>query len=92
VLDAGRGESVCERFALDGERARSFGPAALVRNEDVAAFAAGDPVVDAKDARAGSVAAALAAAVLRRPRQDAAGASGAIYSRPSAAEEKHGAA
>jgi hypothetical protein len=29
--------------------------------------------------------------VLRHPRDDAAGASGAIYSRPSAAEEKHGA-
>ena len=31
VLDAGRGEAVCERFALEADRARSLGPAALVR-------------------------------------------------------------
>jgi tRNA threonylcarbamoyladenosine biosynthesis protein TsaB len=92
VLDAGRGEAVCERFALEADRARSLGPAALVRVEDVAGFAAGDRLVDLKDERDGSAAAALAAAVSRRPRQaDAAGASPAIYSRPSAAEEKRGA-
>lgn len=92
VLDAGRGEAVCERFALDADRARSLGPAALVRVEDVERFAAGDRIVDLKTERDGSVAAALAAAVSRHPRPDAAGATGAIYSRPSAAEEKHGAA
>jgi len=92
VLDAGRGEAVCERFALEGDRARSLGPAALVRVEDVAGFAAGDQLVDLKDEREGSAAAALAAAVSRRPRQpEAPGASAAIYSRPSAAEEKRGA-
>ena len=52
----------------------------------------GDRLIDLKDERAGSAAAALAAAVSRRPKQpDAAGASAAIYSRPSAAEEKRGA-
>ncbi|HVQ55050.1 MAG TPA: tRNA (adenosine(37)-N6)-threonylcarbamoyltransferase complex dimerization subunit type 1 TsaB [Thermoanaerobaculia bacterium] len=92
VLDAGRGEAVCERFALEGDRARSLGPATLVRTEEVAGFAAGDRLIDLKDERAGSAAAALAAAVSRRPKQpDAAGASAAIYSRPSAAEEKRGA-
>ena len=91
VLDAGRGEAVCERFALDGERARPLGPAALVRVDDVRAFAADDPLMDLKGDGGGSVAAALAAAVLRQPMEDAPGASGAIYSRPSAAEEKHGA-
>jgi len=91
VLDAGRGEAVCERFTLDGPRALSLGPAALVRAEDVAAFAAGDRVVDLKDERESSVAAALAAAVVRQPRQRDAGAASAIYSRPSAAEEKRGA-
>jgi tRNA threonylcarbamoyladenosine biosynthesis protein TsaB len=91
VLDAGRGEVVCERFALDADRARSLGPAALVRVEDLDRFAAGDRVVDLKAERDGSVAAALAAAVSRHPRLDAAGPTGAIYSRPSAAEEKHGA-
>ncbi len=92
MLDAGRGEAVCERFVLEEDRARSLGPAALVRVEDVAGFAAGDRVVDLKDEREGSAAAALAAAVSRRPKQpDAAGASAAIYSRPSAAEEKRGA-
>ncbi len=91
VLDAGRGDAVCERFALDGRRARSLGPAALVRVEDVRAFAADDPLTDLKGDDGGSVAAALAAAVLRQPMEDAPGASSAIYSRPSAAEEKHGA-
>lgn len=91
VLDAGRGEVVCERFTLDAGRARSLGPAALVRVEDVAGFAAGDRVIDLKEDGQRSVAAALAAAVLRQPKEDAPGASGAIYSRPSAAEEKHGA-
>ena len=92
VLDAGRGEAMCERFALDGKRARSLGPAALVRLEDVAGFADGDRLIDLKDDRGGSVAAALAAAVLRQPKDGAASASEAIYSRPSAAEEKHGSA
>jgi tRNA threonylcarbamoyladenosine biosynthesis protein TsaB len=91
VLDAGRGEVVCERFTLDARRARSLGPAALVRVEELAGFAAGDRVIDLKEDGPRSVAAALAAAVLRQPKEDAPGVSGAIYSRPSAAEEKHGA-
>jgi tRNA threonylcarbamoyladenosine biosynthesis protein TsaB len=98
VLEAGRGELVCERFALDSDRARSLGPATLVRAEDVARFASGDRLValasevagGANDPRTVSVAAALAAAVSRHPRPVSV-ASGAIYSRPSAAEEKRGA-
>jgi tRNA A37 threonylcarbamoyladenosine modification protein TsaB len=98
VLGAGRGELVCERFALDSDRARSLGPATLVRAEDVARFASGDRVValglqiagSENDPGTASVAAALAAAVSRHPRP-ASVASGAIYSRPSAAEEKRGA-
>jgi tRNA threonylcarbamoyl adenosine modification protein YeaZ len=91
VLDAGRGEVMCERFGLDAERALSLGPAELVRAEDLDRFAAGDRVIDLKADADATVAAALAAAVSRHPRQDPAGATGAIYSRPSAAEEKHGA-
>jgi tRNA threonylcarbamoyladenosine biosynthesis protein TsaB len=98
VLEAGRGELVCERFMLDADRARSLGPAALVRAQDVARFAAGDRLVAlASEAAAGeddppatSVAAALAAAVARHPRL-ASISPGGIYSRPSAAEEKRGA-
>ncbi len=90
VLDAGRGEAVCERFAIDADRACSLGPATLVRVDDVARFAAGDPLVDLKDDRDDSVAAALAAAVSRRPRTASESPAGAIYSRPSAAEEKRG--
>jgi len=102
VLDAGRGDLVCERFDLGGPRARSLGAAVLLRAGDVEGFASGDRVVAlpeglvAPAARplAGTVAAALAAAIVRSPGQAVACDSplAAIYSRPSAAEEKHGAA
>ena len=74
-------------------------PQRLLRFEDLAAFAGGDPVEtmtapEGRDAR--SPAGALAEAISRRPGEDRAlqprlGLP-AIYSRPSAAEEKHGAA
>lgn len=102
VLDAGRGDLVCERFDLAGPRARSLGPAALLRSRDVPAFAAGDRVVALPEELVapeppplhGTLAAALAAALTRSPRleADAAHPLSAIYSRPSAAEEKHGSA
>jgi len=98
ALGAGRGELVCERFALDSDRARSLGPAMLIRAEELMRFASGDRLValasevsgGQNDPQTASVAAALAAAVSRNPRRDSV-ASGAIYSRPSAAEEKRGA-
>jgi len=101
VLDAGRGDLVCERFDLGPARARSLGPAALLRGDAIAGFAASDRVVaipeslvvPAAEPLAQSLAAALAAAIARQPGRDAeSGAALAIYSRPSAAEEKHGAA
>ena len=91
ALDAGRGEVVAERFDLSGERARSMAAPALLPADALAAFAGEDPV-----AATGRIAAALAAAVARAPREaaplDPRRGIPAIYSRPSAAEEKHGAA
>jgi tRNA threonylcarbamoyladenosine biosynthesis protein TsaB len=102
VLDAGRGDLVCERFDLAGPRARSLAPAVLLRSEEAAAFCAGDRVValpgnlvaPAPAPPPGTIAAALAAALVRSPGpdRDALSPLSAIYSRPSAAEEKHGAA
>lgn len=97
VLDAGRGDLVCERFALDAPRARSLAPPTLVPREALPAFASGDRIValaaqvDAPPPGRG-LAAALAEAVAAHPRPlgSAAAASAAIYARPSAAEEKHG--
>ncbi len=98
-LDAGRGELVGEVFDLSGPRARSLGPASRVSAAGAAGLAGAAAVAalpadiagDAGRAPAGSLAAALARAVARSPR-DAASSFAAIYSRPSAAEEKHGAA
>ncbi|HEY1435582.1 MAG TPA: tRNA (adenosine(37)-N6)-threonylcarbamoyltransferase complex dimerization subunit type 1 TsaB [Thermoanaerobaculia bacterium] len=101
VLDAGRGDLVGERFDLAPARALSLEPAALLRADAVSAFAAGDPVhalpedlVVASAARLSpSLAATLARAMARSPGPDSgANAPLAVYSRPSAAEEKHGAA
>jgi tRNA threonylcarbamoyladenosine biosynthesis protein TsaB len=102
LLDAGRGELVAERFDLAGPRARSVAPAALLRAGDVASFVAGDrvvalpegPLAPAVSVLTRTIAAALAEAIARSPRSDsdASSALSAIYSRPSAAEEKHGAA
>ena len=102
ALDAGRGDAVAERFDLSSPRARSAAPATLIPLATLTEFAGDDAVAAFSDPlaasplAASSVAAALAEAIAREP-----GAStlpdrrlgiAAIYSRPSAAEEKHGAA
>lgn len=103
VLDAGRGDVVAERFDLSGPRARSTAPPVLLRAGALAEYAGEDPVAALPGAGSGaphaavaSVAGALAEAVARAPRPaaptDPRVAIPAIYSRPSAAEEKHGAA
>jgi tRNA threonylcarbamoyladenosine biosynthesis protein TsaB len=99
ALDAGRGDVVAERYDLSGPRAHSTAASTLLSADALGGFAAGDAVVSLSSAGPAlrrSVAAALAEAVARAPRE----AEGdrarrgilAIYSRPSAAEEKHGAA
>ena len=98
ALDAGRGDLICETFALDGDRARSLGPARLVRHGDAAALSEEGALRVLPAGLAGwpaspngpSVASALARAVARAPRP-AGSPLAAIYSRPSAAEEKRGA-
>jgi len=103
ALEAGRGDVIAERFDLSGPRPRSIAPPALFRRDALAEFAGGDPVAALPEggfaagrAAIRSVAAALAAAVARAPRQavppDPRLGISAIYSRPSAAEENHGAA
>jgi len=99
LLDAGRGELVVERFALAaGSRARSLSPAVRVPVGEVAAAASGDPLVELPAGLSGTPAvvpartpaSALALAVARAPRVPSAGPAAASYSRPSAAEERHG--
>ena len=101
ALDAGRGDLVAERFDLGGSRARSIAPRQLLRSEDLASFAGDDPVeamtaAEAPESGARTPAAALAEAISRQPGEEAGSdprlGLPAIYSRPSAAEEKHGAA
>ncbi len=95
VLDAGRGEVVAERFDLASPRARSLGASRRVAPGNVAASRSGDSIVSlpadlvpgASDVPLPAVAVSLARAVTREPRPG--GALEAIYSRPSAAEEKH---
>jgi tRNA threonylcarbamoyladenosine biosynthesis protein TsaB len=100
VLDAGRGEVVAGDYALGGRRARSLDAPRRISREaasalpgPVAALPAGllgDAALVPRD----SLARRLAMAVASAPRQppDTAGRSPrAIYSRPSAAEEKRGA-
>jgi tRNA threonylcarbamoyladenosine biosynthesis protein TsaB len=97
VLDAGRGEVVAERFDLTSSRARSLGPSGRMAPGAVSGDASRDPIVALPPALVPgafgtplpAVAASLARAVARDPRPTA--ALEAIYSRPSAAEEKHGA-
>ncbi len=97
-LDAGRGELVGEVFDLSGDRARSIAPAARIPAAEAAAFADGAPIAALPEGLAGaggrvpplSLAEALARASARTPR--ATTPLEGIYSRPSAAEEKHGAA
>ena len=97
-LDAGRGELVGGVFDLAGDRARPLAEPTRLPASDAGRFAAGarlaalpaDLVDPSTGALPTSLAAALARAVGRAPRRAPESLS-AIYSRPSAAEEKHGA-
>jgi tRNA threonylcarbamoyladenosine biosynthesis protein TsaB len=98
LLDAGRGELVGELFDLSGDRALALAPAARFAAADASRFAADARIValpaslvdPAGVPPPSTIAAGLARAVSRSPRPGTASFS-AIYSRPSAAEEKHGA-
>ena len=95
-LDAGRGELVGAIFDLSGDRARVVDEPRRLPASDAPRFAAGVPMAALPDGlvpgAAGSLPASLAAslaeAVARSPREGS-GALAAIYSRPSAAQEKH---
>jgi tRNA threonylcarbamoyladenosine biosynthesis protein TsaB len=96
-LDAGRGELVGARFDLSQLRARDLGPPERLAAADAVRFAGGAPIATlpadlvepAARTLPASLAASLALAVSRSPRETP-GTLAAIYSRPSAAEEKHG--
>ena len=100
-LDAGRGELVGQSFDLSGERARPHAPPRRLAAAEAPRFA-GDALIaalpaglvpGAAEGLPPSLAATLAEAVARSPRAGSPSPS-AIYSRPSAAEEKqekHGA-
>lgn len=100
ALDAGRGEVVVQDFSLEEPRARPIGAPRRIPVEvaaglpgPVAALPAG-LLGSSSRAPASSLSRALAMAVAAAPREkrEAAGLSPrAIYSRPSAAEEKRGA-
>ena len=100
VLDAGRGDVVCAEFALGGGRAEPIGETRRLPADRVRQLAGGDTAVAALPAdllgpadpiARPRPAAALARAVAAHPGADAASLE-AIYSRPSAAEEKRGVA
>lgn len=99
ILDAGRGQVVLESFSLEGARARSLsGPRRTSRDEATAARGPlvclpGDLLGPRDIAPATSVSRAVCLAVAGDPRGGVAagGSLRAIYSRPSAAEEKRGA-
>jgi tRNA threonylcarbamoyladenosine biosynthesis protein TsaB len=98
VLDAGRGELVVERFDLAEPRARSMAPSVRVPAETLVEAAAGDPIVELPAGLTGAPALApvtipatgLTLAVSRAPGETASAPASASYSRPSAAEERHG--
>ncbi len=105
VLDAGRGEVVWQPFELGSSRARAEAPIARVRKEEAARAFGGRPVAcipadllgpalpsGPLSALTAPLSRALAEAVRREAGTVAHGRFAAIYSRPSAAEEKHGAA
>jgi tRNA threonylcarbamoyladenosine biosynthesis protein TsaB len=100
ALDAGRGEVVVETFSLAGPRAVSLsGPARISRaaaasTEGVLVCLPADLLGPQASGPAISVSRALALSVAAAPGPDAAPSDStlrAIYSRPSAAEEKRGA-
>lgn len=97
ALDAGRGDLVLQRFQMDRGRAESREVATLVPASAATAHAGGDPLIGGSIANPSlasppTPARALAEAAARWPGEPATGSLQAIYTRPSAAEEKHGAA
>jgi tRNA threonylcarbamoyl adenosine modification protein YeaZ len=98
ALDAGRGEVVLGTYSLAEERARPEGPPRRLAIEDAREAAGrattvalpGDLIASDAPARRISPSRALALAVARAPGNPASSLEG-IYSRPSAAEERHGA-
>ena len=101
ALDAGRGEVVWQTFDLSGPRAVARGEASRARREDYRSAAGvfiatlpADLLADGRSAAPGGLAGllsrALAVAVARAPSSEPATRFSAIYSRPSAAEEKRG--
>ncbi len=99
VLDAGRGEVVIESFSLEGARARSLSRPHRVSREEASAATGplvclpGDLLGPRDLAPATSVSRAVGLAVAGDPREGIAAGDSlrALYSRPSAAEEKRGA-
>ena len=99
ALDAGRGEVVLGIFDLGGARARPEGPTERLALEEARSRAAGlvTAALPADLLFAGTVrpemspSRALALAVAREPGGEPPSRLEGIYSRPSAAEEKHGA-
>lgn len=99
ALDAGRGEVVVGVFDLAGPRARPEGPTVRLSIEEARARTAGMPTAalppdllsPGEERPATSPSRALALAVSRAPREGPGSRLEGIYSRPSAAEEKHGA-
>jgi tRNA threonylcarbamoyladenosine biosynthesis protein TsaB len=99
VLDAGRGDVVCAEFALEDGRAAALGdPVRMPRDEALALASRGGVAALPADLLGPgppnprpSPASALALAVASAP-GEAASSLEAIYSRPSAAEEKRGVA
>jgi len=98
ALDAGRGDVVCCAYALGGARAEALGEPERVSPERARELAGGAAIAalprdllgvpGVAEARL-RPAAALARAVAAAPGSDATSLA-AIYSRPSAAEEKRG--
>jgi tRNA threonylcarbamoyladenosine biosynthesis protein TsaB len=101
ALDAGRGEIVWQAFDLSATRASALAPPARARREDAIAALSGLPCVTLPGdllgpsvcgpIRTSPLSAALASAVARAPSDRPAATLQAVYSRPSAAEEKRGA-
>jgi tRNA threonylcarbamoyladenosine biosynthesis protein TsaB len=98
ALDAGRGDLVCAAYGLGGPRAEPLGEPERVPLERARQLAAGAAVAALPNDLLGASnpapgrprpAAALARAVAAAPGRDASSLA-AIYSRPSAAEEKRG--
>ncbi len=99
ALDAGRGEVVLGTFSLEGARAREERPAIRLALEEARARVAGldlvslpaDLLVPGGTRLELSPSRALALAVARAPGPVSLSRLQGIYSRPSAAQEKHGA-